>query len=54
MAFARSCLTWGSLYRFFMFFDPPITAPGLSSDDQSQTQVGDGRGAPPLGLVQVS
>lgn len=37
-----------------MFFDPPITAPGLSSDDQNQAQVGDWRGASRLGLVQVS
>ncbi|MDI3461826.1 MAG: hypothetical protein OJF50_000647 [Nitrospira sp.] len=37
-----------------MFFDPPITASGLSSDDQNPAQVRDWRGASRLGLVQVS
>jgi len=37
-----------------MFFDPPITAAGLPSDDQNQAQVGEGRGASRLGLGQAS
>lgn len=37
-----------------MFFDPSITAPGLTSDDQNQTQVGDGCEAARLRLAQVS
>ena len=40
----------GLLYRCSMFFAPPITAPGLSSDDQNQAQVGDERGASRLVL----
>lgn len=55
MALARSCLTlWVSCLVLPLFFDPPITAHGLSSDDHNQAQVGDWRGASRLGLVQVS
>jgi len=56
MALAPICLT-SSVYCIFvpMFVDPPITAPGLSSDDQNQAQIGvGGRGASQRGLVQVS
>ncbi len=55
MAVARSCLTfWVSCIIVPMFVDPPITATGLSCDDQNQTPVGDGRGASRLGLAQVN
>lgn len=55
MAVARSCLTlWVCCIVVPMFVDPLITAPGLSSDDQNQTPVGEGCGASRLGLVQVS
>lgn len=46
MALARSCLTfWVYCIVVPMFFDPPIVAPGLSSDDQNQipVRVGGGR-----------
>jgi hypothetical protein len=55
MAIARSCLTlW--VYRILvpMCYAPPISAPGPSSNDQTQTPVGDGRGTSRLGLVQVT
>ncbi|MDH5727286.1 MAG: hypothetical protein OEY60_17640, partial [Nitrospira sp.] len=55
MALARSCLTfWVYCIVVPMFVDPSITAPGLSSDDQNQTPVGEGGGASRLGLAQVS
>jgi hypothetical protein len=55
MAVARSCLTfWVCCIVVPMFFDPPITVPGLSSDDQNQPPVGDGREASRLGLAEVS
>ena len=55
MAVARSCLTfWVCCIVVPMFFDPPTTTSGFSSDDQNQTQVGEGCEASPLGLVQVS
>ena len=54
MAVARSCLTfWVCCIVGPMCFDPPITAPGLSSDDQNQTQGGVGLGVSRLGLAQV-
>jgi len=56
MALAPICLT-SSVYCIVvpMFVDPPITAPGLSSDDQNQAQIGvGGRGASQRGLVPVS
>jgi hypothetical protein len=54
MAFARSCLTfWVCCIVLPMSFDPPISAPGLSSDDQNQTQGGVGLGVSRLGLAQV-
>ncbi len=55
MAIARSCLTfWIYCIVVPMFFAPPIIFPGFSSDDRNQTQVGEGRGASRLGLVQVN
>jgi hypothetical protein len=55
MAVTRSCLTfWVYCIVVPMCFDPPITAPGLSCDDQNQTPVGAGRGASRLRLAQVS
>ncbi len=43
MAVARSCLTlWVCCIVVPMFFAPPITAPGLSSDGHNQTPVGEG------------
>lgn len=52
MAFARNCLTF--LVSFCLCSFTPITASGLSSDEQNQAQVGDWHGASRLGLVQVS
>ncbi|WHZ29163.1 MAG: hypothetical protein OJF51_003964 [Nitrospira sp.] len=37
-----------------MLLDHPITAHGFSSDDQTQTPVGEGRGASRLGVVLVN
>jgi hypothetical protein len=55
MAVARSCLTfWVYCIVVPMFFDPPMTAPGLFSDDQNQVQVGEGREASRPGLAPVS
>lgn len=55
MAVALSCLTlWVYCIVVPMCIDLPITALGFSSDDQDQAQVDEGRGASPLGLVQVS
>jgi hypothetical protein len=45
MAFARSCLTlWVYYIVVPMFVDPPITTPGMISDDWNQTPVGEGSG----------
>ena len=62
--FFRGCRIWlwpvvvlhFMVYRILvrMFYEPPITGPGLPSDDQNQTPVGDGGGASRLGLVQVT
>ncbi len=55
MAVARSCLTLRVCCIVVpMCYDPPISAPERSSNDQTQTTVGDGCGASQSELVQVS
>ncbi len=55
MALSRSCLTfWVCCIVVPMFVDLSITAPGLTSDDQNPTPVGEGGGASRLELAQVS
>jgi hypothetical protein len=55
MAVARSCLTlWVYCIVVRMLFDPPMTAPGLSLNDQKRTQVGEGSWMSQFGLVKVN